>query len=850
MAQPWEEYGASAPTPAPKRSVGKVRRSEDPNDPYVYDEAGNPYDPNRPPEEAEVSGELAAGPWGDYGGTGAANDYEDPLGDQSIVQQRDPVGAGSAMWSGAKSGALMGFDDEWQAGWGAAGNKLGNILGLNASTASLPEVYAALLQQRRAQKDNAFNDNPIAYGAGFLPGTLASAFALPGARAAQAETLMGRLGQVGAQGAQAGAVSGAGNAEDGFWDRMGGAAQGALVGGPMGVLSYPLSQLMSNLGGRAVQAVRRKGDPNSGLDVLAARAPQSEAAMRAKVNQFNEVGVSPRMVDVVDASGKGVLRDAASKMTPARDEVVNHAKEVAVSAQDDVADLAARVVDNNPQTARQLERQIRGDKNLGGEDEAGVLMGDVMEPLRGRTITMDDDMKAVLSTREGQAALRAAEGLMTDPAERQAARAVLAAARKAAKGPADPEDAFRAEVKGWDDMPDVMKDAYRQQRPDLAQAADPFENVTLSLDVADKFARAMRGRAANTPGLERVARDFANTVRGSARRQVPEYDEALLAYQGSQRVADAAAGTGAFEKNSNFLSTPADTYEASAGQASRAKAAALPAKRGQTQLATRPDGNIEFTYQSDGGRVTGVLKVGRGGEEAKVITMETAGGENAAGPSAMREIAEAIQAEHPALRKVSGLRVSGARRGEHSAQLPEARGVSEVNALARRARDEIVDEATKKGGQYAPGVARQLGRGRAQQRRSEALLGPDKAEQLRQGGNTLDERYYNTGYINPDAGSKTMSASQDAIVDGFADALAATTSKWSAIHTATKWLRQGGIKGVDAERLARDAISDDPARIDAAIEYLANKGMKRARAERFVKVYGANLAGRAGGQGE
>lgn len=52
---------------------------------------------------------------------------------------------------------------------------------------------------------------------------------------------------------------------------------------------------------------------------------------------------------------------------------------------------------------------------------------------------------------------------------------------------------------------------------------------------------------------------------------------------------------------------------------------------------------------------------------------------------------------------------------------------------------------------------------------------------------------------------------------------------------------------MDAERLARDAISEDPARINAAIDYLASRGMARARAERFVNIYGATLAGRVGG---
>jgi hypothetical protein len=103
-------------------------------------------------------------------------------------------------------------------------------------------------------------------------------------------------------------------------------------------------------------------------------------------------------------------------------------------------------------------------------------------------------------------------------------------------------------------------------------------------------------------------------------------------------------------------------------------------------------------------------------------------------------------------------------------------------------------------------------------------------------------------------GSQTQQRGQDAIVDGFAAAVGtvATGSRWGPIQLAAKWLRQGGIRGVDAERLARDAISEDPARINAAIDYLESKGMARNRALRFVETYGAALAGRVGGaaQGE
>lgn len=696
------------------------------------------------------------------------------------------VGTGDAVWSGLQAGALGGFDDEWQAGAGALGNKLGHVLGLNATDASLGDVYDQILQERRQHKNAAYSDNPVAYGAGYVPGMLLQAFATRG-RGAPAESLWGRLGQAAAEGAKGGAISGAGNADSGWGNRIMGGLEGAGVGALLGPALYPLGAMLGGLATRAAntgpgRAIANAGTrvgnmaedaldagrgfvgmgpagnaraplrvpENSGLDVLDARAPQDAAALTAGTG---------RLIDRVDESGRGVVRDAAGKMTPGRQAVAAHADEVYASAQDRVADAARRNIAPQPQTARQLERQIRGDKNLGGDDEAGVLMGEQMEPLRGKVIQIDDDLKGVLATREGQAALRAAEGLMTDPAEREVVRKLLAAARVHAKGVPEVDEVLRKEVPGWDDMPQKIKDAYLAQRPDLLERADPFANTPLTLDIADKFARAMKGRAAKTPGLERVARDFSNAVRGSARAQVPEYDAALNAYGASQNVADAAAGAGRFE-DSSFLRTPADLYADTVGMASAAPGAIA--------------------------------------NEAGDLT------------------------------------------------------VSAQDALRRLARDEVVDAATSGSGAGAGGVARQLAfgggdSGAGQAARSSALLGEEGTNALRRDMTAEVNRVRNTDFIDPRRGSQTQSRGQDAIIDGFSDALGAATSKWSAIHTAAKWLKQGGIRSVDAERLARDAISEDPARIDAAIAYLAQKGMARARATRFVQVFSGALGGRMGG---
>jgi hypothetical protein len=103
--------------------------------------------------------------------------------------------------------------------------------------------------------------------------------------------------------------------------------------------------------------------------------------------------------------------------------------------------------------------------------------------------------------------------------------------------------------------------------------------------------------------------------------------------------------------------------------------------------------------------------------------------------------------------------------------------------------------------------------------------------------------------INPNAGSKTSISGRDALVDGAGEAMlhAATGGKYAIAKVASRWLNQGGIKGVDAERLSRDAISNDPDRLSAAIDFLEQKGMARERATKFVNNMTAALAGRTAG---
>jgi hypothetical protein len=641
--------------------------------------------------------------------------------------------------------------------------------------------------------------------------------------------------------------------------------EGGALGAPLGALSYPIGVALSNIAGRVGGAVRARINPNdemSGMGALDARAPQDPAAMRAAAEEMSAAGVPPRPVDVMDASGRGVVRTAASEMTPARQAVVQDSQDVAAAVQQRVRDAATQHISDNPNTARQIAEDITGPQGMPGTGTRGENMEAAIAPVRSDSVPITDEIKSILGTREGQAALRGAEGLMTDPADRAAVRQVLKAAT--AKR-VDPEDLFRKEIKGWDDLPLQVKDVYRAQRPDLV-SPDPWDGVSLTVDMADKFARAMKGRAAKTPGLERVTTAFSNAIRGDARAASPAYDEALTNYAAESGVADAALGTGKF-RGSSFLGDSADQYGSRVGRASTEPAAVFKETPVTTDNVGNPvagggansNGPNAYTSRAATNVDEKVLDAAND-VEAKLIDLADGYGTKDEIYSELDQLSpqhiqgafkeDLIPAEHHAdlqkYAKSRGFILGQVNPSDAMVKMPT---VSELEALRASARDEVVQQAGDNAGQGARGVARQIARGAEQQSKNALLLGPEQAMALQRRMAAEETRAANSEFINPNAGSKTNVAGRDAMVDGFADAVANSASggKWAAVKIAARWLKNGGIRGVDAERLARDAISDDPARLVAAISYLEQKGLARSRAQRFLSTFSGALGGRAAG---
>lgn len=679
--------------------------------------------------------------WGAYPDRSLYDYLQDPEGKDIEKTPDYDIGVGDAMWKGLQSAALRGYDDEIEGFFGAVGNKIGTALGMNESDADFWDIYEAIRDERRDYKDQAWDERPLAYGAGFVPGMLLG----PSYSAlSRVQTPLGRAGAAAGVGAFEGGLSASGNAEGGLASRLEDGATGAVLGAAIGPVTLPIANLVGLGADSAINLVNRaRGKENvlnSGLEAMLRRAPQDGAAMRARLAEMDAANVPARLVDVVDESGRGVIRAAGSRMTPAREELARAADDVYVSAQDRVAEQARRNITSDPNTALQVSDQVKYYQSE---------LGPNFEAVRDQPVEITEEIKQALSTPEARRVLRNIGRMMT-PEERKSLNAVISALNKREY---QNEEAFYENlIPGFSRMSKAAQDAIRRQVP----YEDPLDNMTLTVDVVDKFARDITAAAKNVPSARRVAQKYAEILRGAARAQYPEYDKALIEYADLAKVGEAAEGVGRFDQTQFLRSDP-----------------------------------YRFSQQVDAADTT---------------------------PTVVMDGGDAPQ-------------------------------ISERDALTLRARDDVVARATEGSGAQAMSTARQLARGTRQQQRSRALLGADKADALAKGMEGEVRRVINTQYIDPRTGSQTQSRAQDSVADEFINmgADVATAGKTGLIRAARRWLRDNSIRSVDAERLVRDAISEDPARVRQAIDYLERRGVSRERAGSLMRWLSSVSAGRAVG---
>lgn len=240
----------------------------------------------------------------------------------------------------------------------------------------------------------------------------------------------------------------------------------------------PLQDAISMFGGRT------RADGN----ILSQRAAEQRA-----------LGLEPTLVDITDDAGRGLVRGAATRQTPARDAAVEFGRSRRVEAQGNASDLARKYVSNEPRTAAQLANDL--------DDEQSRLSGVAYDiARRSPPIQIGPDVTQALFGPRGRSAMKSASDLYSasaDPAER----------------------------------------ALSQELSALANTADEFPqgSAEMSVGAADLISRYLQKAGGTDLNERRIFGSLGTAVRSAARDQSDEYADALSGYAERAQLDDALA---------------------------------------------------------------------------------------------------------------------------------------------------------------------------------------------------------------------------------------------------------------------------------------------------------------------
>lgn len=353
--------------------------------------------------------------------------------------------------------------------------------------------------------------------------TTGSRFGVP-----NATTRGGRIVQGVALGGGMGAAQGFLGTDGSLEDRLKGAGVGLLLGSGMGAafggLGKPPPQRAQGAPVRPVTATgarkpsaaikppprapvkpppARTSTPRKvrSVDVLASRAgPLSAEAMARRAAEFRAAGLNPALVDVLDDSGIGVVRAAASRLTPAREAVRQFQEGRAQDLPSQIGRISRNAFTSDTRTPMQIQSFMEETRKAAGDRAFGAV--------RSERFQLNPDAVLALRSPDGRAAIDAA-GRMSlnslDPAER------AIGAELSRLGPAMLDD------------------------PTTPITVGMAQQISKSLlDAGDTSYQGGSRRAGSLlTGLGRAIRDDART-------KIPAYGQALDEYSAQSRLMDAA----------------------------------------------------------------------------------------------------------------------------------------------------------------------------------------------------------------------------------------------------------------------------------------------------------------------
>lgn len=468
---------------------------------------------------------------------------------ESAVAQREnlnPILRGvDAFGRGFADMASLEFADEIAGGADALfGQGVGNTVG---------DRYRNNVEVQRAVDAADGRDMGGARLAGEVAGGVAGAFiagpaALRGVGSRIASPLVRGALTIGRNALGGAAVAGtaaAGNARGDALNRAQAALKAAPVGAAVGAFAPALASTIAAPVVRGGQSAARflgrqigrvgeaAGVPNAAalteratLNPLQAAINQfpgragmrTNSALADRAAEYRSAGIDPTLVDVLDDSGRGVVRAAATRATPARQSARDFAEGRVVGLQDRTATQARRLISNDPRNPIQLEKDLTNIRR----DRAN----EAMAPLEGQLVTLDRD------------SIEALRSDIAAPAIREAAKNSLASS----------------------------DEAVRNSGADLNRLADQLldnpSGVTMTVRQAQDVSKAMLDAAdglySTNPSRARALKDLGRSVRDNARTPerggFADYGEFLDNYSADSGQINAV------ELGEQFMNMEADAF--------------------------------------------------------------------------------------------------------------------------------------------------------------------------------------------------------------------------------------------------------------------------------------------------
>lgn len=164
--------------------------------------------------------------------------------------------------------------------------------------------------------------------------------------------------------------------------------------------------------GGASMRPQHLGAETNPVGMMTGRAPQDPAAMAQRAQEYRDVGMSPTPADVVDDSGRGMIRAAANRMTPARTDANQFATGRALDLPSRIGGQARRVMSSDTRTPDEIRAAMSQQRSTNADAAFGAVRGDVI-PLAPETVQ-------ALRTDYGKSAIAEAASREQDPEIRAA----------------------------------------------------------------------------------------------------------------------------------------------------------------------------------------------------------------------------------------------------------------------------------------------------------------------------------------------------------------------------------------------------------------------------------------------